>query len=52
MTSLDGYISDKNGNFDWAEPDEEVLSKRHGLPALPIGNNPSRLTGFSQERSS
>ena len=24
ITSLDGYISDEHGNFDWAEPDEEV----------------------------
>ena len=24
ITSLDGYIEDSDGNFDWAEPDEEV----------------------------
>jgi dihydrofolate reductase len=26
ITSLDGYIEDEDGNFDWAEPDEEVFS--------------------------
>jgi dihydrofolate reductase len=25
ITSLDGYIEDERGNFDWAEPDDEVL---------------------------
>ena len=24
ITSLDGYIEDMEGNFDWAAPDEEV----------------------------
>src|SRR5437867_954185 len=24
ITSLDGYVTDEDGNFDWAEPDEEV----------------------------
>ena len=24
LASLDGYVADEHGNFDWAEPDEEV----------------------------
>jgi len=26
ITSLDGFVADKQGNFDWAAPDEEVHS--------------------------
>jgi dihydrofolate reductase len=36
ITSLDGYISDKEGNFDWAEPDEEVHSFVNQLER-PVG---------------
>src|SRR5205823_6042503 len=24
ITSLDGYVADEDGNFDWAAPDEDV----------------------------
>jgi len=36
ITSLDGYIEDKDGNFDWGAPDEEVLSFVNELER-PIG---------------
>jgi dihydrofolate reductase len=34
--SLDGYIADEDGNFDWAEPDEEVHTLVNDL-ARPVG---------------
>jgi dihydrofolate reductase len=36
ITSLDGYVADEDGNFDWAEPDEEVHSFVNELER-PVG---------------
>ena len=36
ITSLDGYIEDEDGNFDWAAPDEEVFAFVNELER-PIG---------------
>lgn len=36
MTSLDGYIADASGNFDWTTPDEEVHTFINDLER-PIG---------------
>jgi dihydrofolate reductase len=37
-TSLDGYINDEQGNFDWSEPDEEVHAFFNEL-VRPIGTH-------------
>jgi dihydrofolate reductase len=36
ITSLDGYIADEEGNFDWAMPDEEVHTFINDLEQ-PVG---------------
>lgn len=36
ITSLDGYVADEDGNFDWATPDEEVHTFVNDLER-PIG---------------
>ena len=36
ITSLDGYVADEDGNFDWAVPDEEVHTFINELER-PIG---------------
>jgi dihydrofolate reductase len=36
IMSLDGYVADEDGNFDWAEPDEEVHAFVNDLER-PIG---------------
>jgi dihydrofolate reductase len=33
ITSLDGYVADQDGNFDWAAPDEEVHTFVNDLEA-------------------
>jgi dihydrofolate reductase len=36
ITSLDGYVADQDGNFDWAVPDEEVHTFINDLER-PVG---------------
>ncbi len=38
ITSLDGYVEDEGGNFDWTEPDEEVHAFINDL-VRPLGTH-------------
>jgi hypothetical protein len=37
ITSLDWYVADEDGRFDWGEPDEEVHTFLNDLERLPLG---------------
>ena len=41
ITSLDGYVADEDGNFDWAAPDEEV----HTFVTTSSGRSAPTCTG-------
>ena len=45
-TSLDGFVADKNGNFDWAMPSEEV----HAFVNDIVRNVGTSLTGTQHVR--
>ncbi len=38
IASLDGYVADESGSFDWAEPDEEVHAFVNDLER-PVGTH-------------
>ena len=33
--SLDGFINDRNGGFDWTAPDDELFRTEYRLPLVP-----------------
>ena len=48
ITSLDGYVEDADGNFDWARPDDELHAFVNDLER---GNDGKDLRLRSQARS-
>ena len=42
ITSLDGYVADKDGNFDRAEPDERCTAGRTSAEPCPIAEGAAR----------
>jgi hypothetical protein len=47
IASLDGYIEDEAGNFDWAEPDAEAHAFINALEK-PVG--PTCMAGACMRR--
>jgi hypothetical protein len=47
IASLDGYVADEKGNFDWAEPDEEV----HTFGGFRVGLRADGVTATEDRRS-
>ena len=49
LASLDGYVADRDGNFDWAAPDEEVHTAVNDLSRpdrhVPVGTTDVRGSG-------
>jgi hypothetical protein len=41
ITSLDGYVADAEGTFEWAAPDEEV----HAFVCAPVRDGAQRSEG-------
>jgi hypothetical protein len=44
ITSLDGYVADEAGSYDWAMPDDEVFGFVNDFER-PVGTYPPRHTG-------
>jgi dihydrofolate reductase len=55
LASLDGYIEDEDGKFDWAKPDEEVHSFVNDLyetlavwETLPLDDQPGYIRDYAE----
>jgi hypothetical protein len=53
FTSLDGYVADETGNFDWAELDEEVhafINSRERPAPTSLGARCTRRWPFGRRQ--
>jgi hypothetical protein len=49
ITTLDGYVADEQGNFDWAAPNEQVHAFVNDLER-PVGTRVRLELGLADER--